>query len=50
MISSGRGHADRLDQRVNKALLEAPEVTRNSAEQNIPPELRIQQSEERNYH
>jgi hypothetical protein len=42
MIPSGRGHADRLDQRVDKGLRRRGKIAWNLAEQNIQPGLQTQ--------
>ena len=49
MIPSGRVHADRLDQRVNKGLRRREKTAWNKAEQNIQPGLQTQYGEAKNY-
>jgi len=45
MVPSGRGHADRLDQRVDKGLRRSGKSAWNLAEQNIQPGLQMQHGE-----
>jgi len=49
MIPSGRVHADRPDQRVNKGLRRRGKIAWNKAEQNSQPGLQMQHGEAKNY-